>query len=66
MSDTKPSGKKDTTGQAKKPKPEKYADTSDAFVNLIYKKLRNKNKKIDKIEAVEQKAKNKEIEINQE
>ena len=28
---------------------EKWADTQDAFVNLIYKKLKNKNKKIDKI-----------------
>ncbi len=28
---------------------EQYADTTDPFVNLIYKKLRNKNKKLDKI-----------------
>jgi hypothetical protein len=28
---------------------EQYADTKDPFVNSIYKKLRNKKKKLDKI-----------------
>lgn len=34
---------------------EQYADTADPFVNLIYKKLRNKNKKLDKINQTRQK-----------
>ena len=33
-----------------KAKLEKYADTNDAFVNGIYKKLRQRVKKIDKIQ----------------
>ena len=68
MSDiVKASGKKDTgpKGQGKQ-KVEQYSETSDAFVNLIHKKLRNKNKKIEKIEITEQKIKNKEVEVNQE
>jgi hypothetical protein len=32
---------------------EQYAETSDPFVNLIYKKLRNKNKKLQKIAETE-------------
>ena len=40
---------------------EQYADTTDPFVNIIYKKLRNKKKKLDKIAQTEQKVKSKEI-----
>lgn len=43
-----------------------YADTSDPFVNIIYKKLRNKKKKLDKILQTEQKVKVKEIVPNAE
>lgn len=43
-----------------------YADTSDPFVNIIYKKLRNKKKKLDKILQTEQKVKAKEIVPNAE
>lgn len=32
---------------------EQYADTKDPFVNSIYKKLRNKKKKLDKISETE-------------
>ena len=32
---------------------EQYADTKDPFVNQIYKKLRNKKKKLDKIKETE-------------
>ena len=37
------SKKKDT-------KVDQWADTTDPFVNSIYKKLRNKKKKLDKID----------------
>lgn len=42
------------------------ADTADPFVNKLLKKLRNKKKKMDKIHLAEQKAKNKEIVLNEE
>ena len=45
---------------------EQWADTSDNFVNLIYKKLRNKNKKLDKIEQTQDKIKKGEIIANEE
>jgi len=45
---------------------EQYADTKDPFVNSIYKKLRNKKKKLDKINETEQKVKKGEIKPNQE
>jgi predicted transcriptional regulator len=40
-------------------------DTADAFVNALYKKLRNKNKKLKKIEQTEKQVKNKEIVLNE-
>ena len=40
---------------------EQYADTKDAFVNALYKKLRNAQKKLTKIDEVETKIKAKEI-----
>lgn len=45
---------------------EQYADTKDPFVNQIYKKLRNKKKKLDKINETEQKVKKGELKPNQE
>lgn len=45
---------------------EQWADTSDNFVNLIYKKLRNKNKKLDKIEQTQDKIRKGEIKPNEE
>ena len=48
------------------PKVELYADTTDPFINLIYKKLRNKNKKLMKIKETEVKAKSGEIKITPE
>lgn len=45
---------------------EQYADTKDPFVNQIYKKLRNKKKKLDKITETEQKVKKGELKPNQE
>ena len=62
-------GKKDTPAADKKQlkeKADKWADTSDSFVNLIYKKLKNKNKKLDKIKETEDKITKKEITPNQE
>jgi|LauGreDrversion4_2_1035121.scaffolds.fasta_scaffold250172_1 gas vesicle protein len=60
-----------STTQAKKqqkkdigPKIEQWADTKDPFVNNLYKRLRNTQKKINKIAEVEQKIKAKEIEPN--
>lgn len=47
-------------------KVEQWADTKDPFVNMIYKKLRNKKKKLDKIKETEEKIKKKEIAPNQE
>ena len=43
---------------------EQYADTKDAFVNAIYKKLRNKKKKLDKIKETEDRVKKGEIKPN--
>jgi hypothetical protein len=54
--------KKDT----KAPKVDQYADTKDPFVNLIYKKLRNKNKKLEKIKETEKKVKKGELKPNEE
>lgn len=45
---------------------ELWADTKDPFVNMIYKKLRNKNKKVEKIKETEKKIKTAEIKPNQE
>ena len=45
---------------------EQWADTADAFVNLIYKKLRNKNKKLEKIQQTVEKIKKAELKPNQE
>jgi hypothetical protein len=45
---------------------DQYADTKDPFVNLVYKKIRNKNKKLDKINETEKKIKSGEIKPNQE
>jgi hypothetical protein len=42
------------------------ADTADPFVNKLFKKLRNKKKKMDKILTVESKVKSKEIILNEE
>ena len=50
--------RKDTT--------EQWKDTSDLFVNLIFKKLRNKNKKLDKIKQTKDKISKGEIKANQE
>jgi len=47
-------------------KVELYADTSDNFVNVIHKKLRNKKKKLDKVLQTEAKVQNKEIVPNAE
>jgi hypothetical protein len=40
---------------------EQYAETKDPFVNALYKKLRNCQKKLTKIDEVEIKIKTKEI-----
>jgi hypothetical protein len=45
---------------------EQWAETKDAFVNALYKKLRNSQKKLTKIEEVEAKIKSKEIQPTQE
>ncbi len=45
---------------------EQYAETKDPFVNSLYKKLRNCQKKLTKIEEVEGKIKSKEIQPNAE
>ena len=50
----KKSGKKDA-------KIEQWADTKDAFVNALYKKLRNGQKKLGQIKELEQKIKSKEV-----
>lgn len=60
----KPQTKKDVTAVVKAV--EAYADTKDPFVNQIYKKLRNKKKKLDKILETESKVKKGEIQPNQE
>jgi hypothetical protein len=57
-----PKTKKDTQGG----KVDQWADTKDPFVNMIYKKLRNKKKKLDKIKETEDKVKKGEIKPNQE
>jgi hypothetical protein len=53
-------GKKDTL------KVDQWADTKDPFVNQLYKRLRNNQKKLIKIQEVEQKIKSKEIQANPE
>lgn len=53
MTDASKSQKKDTKGT----RIEQFADTQDPFVNAIYKKLRSKKKKLDKIKDTEDKAK---------
>ena len=45
---------------------EQWAETKDPYVNQLYKRLRNNQKKINKINEVEQKIKAKEIQPNQE
>jgi gas vesicle protein len=40
---------------------DQWADTKDPFVNQLYKRLRNSQKKINKINEVDQKIKAKEI-----
>lgn len=45
---------------------EQWADTKDPYVNQLYKRLRNSQKKINKIVEVEQKIKKKEIQPTQE
>jgi hypothetical protein len=62
MSDSTQAKKKDTPSA----QVDQYADTKDPFVNAIYKKLRNKKKKLDKIKETEDKVKRKEIVPNQE
>jgi len=42
-------------------KVEQWADTKDPFVNGIYKKLKNKKKKLDNIQVLEDKEKKNEI-----
>ncbi len=44
---------------------EQWAETKDPFVNQLYKRLRNSQKKINKIKEVEQKIKQKEIQPTQ-
>jgi hypothetical protein len=44
---------------------EQWADTKDPYVNQLYKKLRNNQKKMTKIAEVEQKIKAKEIQPTQ-
>ena len=44
---------------------EQWAETKDAFVNALYKKLRNSQKKLTKIDEVEQKIRSKEIQPTQ-
>lgn len=60
----KPQTKKDVTAVVKAV--EQYAETKDPFVNQIYKKLRNKKKKLDKILETETKVKKGELQPNQE
>lgn len=62
MTDAQPKQKKDFQSS----KVEQWADTKDPFVNVIYKKLRNKNKKLDKIKETADKVKKGEIVPNQE
>lgn len=62
MSADIPMSKKDL----KAPKLEQWANTTDPFINLIYKKLRNNNKKIMKIKETEQKGKSGEIKLTPE
>jgi hypothetical protein len=45
---------------------EQWADTKDAYVNALYKRLRNAQKKLTKIDEVDQKIKSKEIQPTQE
>ena len=45
---------------------EQWADTQDAFVNKLYKKLRNGQKKLNDIQEVEKKLKTKEIQATPE
>ena len=45
---------------------EQWADTQDAFVNKLYKKLRNSQKKLNDISEVEKKLKTKEIQATPE
>lgn len=44
---------------------EQWADTKDSYVNALYKKLRNSQKKLTKIDEVEQKVRSKEIQPTQ-
>jgi hypothetical protein len=44
---------------------DQYADTKDPFVNMIYKKLRNKKKKLNEIKETEEKIKKGEITPNE-
>ena len=44
---------------------EQWAETKDPFVNALYKKLRNSQKKLTKIDEVEAKIKAKEIQPTQ-
>lgn len=62
MTDTQPKSKRDPHAAVV----EQYADTKDPFVNQIYKKLRNKKKKLDKIKETEEKVKKGELKPNQE
>jgi hypothetical protein len=45
---------------------EQWAETKDAFVNALYKRLRNAQKKLTKIDDVEAKIRSKEIQPTQE
>jgi hypothetical protein len=45
---------------------EQWAETKDPFVNALYKRLRNSQKKLTKIEDVESKIRSKEIQPTQE
>jgi hypothetical protein len=45
---------------------EKWAETKDPFINALYKKLRNSQKKLNQIKETEQKIKDKEIQPTQE
>jgi hypothetical protein len=62
MTDVQPKTKRDPHAAAV----EQYADTKDPFVNQIYKKLRNKKKKLDKIKETEDKVKKGDLKPNQE
>ena len=62
MADIQKKTKKDTEVT----KVDQWADTKDPFVNSIYKKLRNKKKKLDKIKETDDRIKKGEIKPNQE